>query len=223
MKHLDRDLERLRREILDVGTRVETALKKALGAYLEQDMVLGQDVIEGDKIIDAMEVEVEEECLKILALHQPVAADLRYVVTCLKVNNDLERIGDLAANIAGRAIALSGRSGMKAPSAVVRMSRIASQMVRDSFKALLESDTELAHQVLEADDELDDLHRRNMQGLIALMIEAPESVESASQHMSVSRNLERIGDLSTNIGEDVVFLVDGEVIRHGLGGQNGGF
>jgi len=214
MKHLDRDLKKLTEQIQDLGRRVETALEKSIQAYLARDMVTARNVVEGDKAIDLLEVDVEEDCLKILALHQPVAADLRYVVTVLKVNNDLERIGDLAANVAGRTIALADLGEAQAPTTLLLMSRISLDMVQKSLQALVKPDTSLAKQVLEEDQRLDELHRRNMREFIQAMADEPGRVPLVSQHLSVSRYLERIGDQATNIAEDVIFLVDGEVVRH---------
>lgn len=214
MKHLDRDLERLSRDILAVGQKVEDSLGKAIQAYLGKDMVAARQVIDGDDVIDEMEVEVEEECLKILALHQPVAADLRFVVTALKVNNDLERIGDLSANIGHRTITLATLGEVHAPTTLLLMSRIALEMVKKSLAALVEHDTDKAREVLVEDARLDELHRRTFAELMSKMASDSASVTEASQHLSVSRYLERIGDQATNVAEDVIFLVDGEVVRH---------
>ncbi len=215
MKHLDRALDHLSVDILAVGKRVDDALSTAAQAYLGQDMVAARTVIEGDREIDALEVEVEEECLKILALHQPVAADLRYVVTALKVNNDLERIGDLSANIGHRTVSLAALGEMHAPTTLSVMSRISLEMVRKSLEALVNRDTASAREVLEEDNRLDELHRRTISELMALMAQDSSTVTEATQHLSVSRCFERIGDLATNIAEDVIFLVDGDVVRHG--------
>jgi phosphate transport system protein len=215
MKHLDRALSQLSVDILTVGDKVEEALASAAQAYLGQDMVTARAVIEGDKEVDAREVEVEEECLKILALHQPVAADLRYVVTALKVNNDLERIGDLSANIGHRTVSLASLGEMHAPTTLSVMSRLSLEMVRKSLKALVDRDTKSAREVLEEDNRLDDLHRRTFSELMTLMASDSSAVTEATQHLSVSRCFERIGDLATNIAEDVIFLVDGDVVRHG--------
>jgi len=214
MKHLDRDLDRLSRAILSVGKKVEDALETAVQAYLQQDLAATRAVIEGDKTIDALEVEVEEDCLKILALHQPVAGDLRYVITALQVNNDLERIGDLSANVGHRTVSLASLGVMHAPTTLSVMSRISVDMVRKSLNALVEKDTAAARAVLEEDSRLDDLHRRTISELMTLMASDSSAVTESTQHLSVSRYLERIGDLATNIAEDVIFLVDGDVVRH---------
>ncbi len=214
MKHLDRDLDRLSAKILGVGQKVEDGLEKAIQAYLGQDMVAARQVIDADHEIDMLEVELEEDCLKILALHQPVAADLRYVVTALKVNNDLERIADLSANVGHRTISLASLGVVHAPTTLLLMSRISLEMVQSSLQALVKKDTSLAREVLEEDCRLDDLHRRTFTELMELMSKESDAVNQAIQHLSVSRYLERIGDLATNIAEDVIFLVDGEVVRH---------
>ena len=221
-KHLRLDLERLERSLLDLGAEVEEAVRRAMRSLTERRADIARGVIERDRLLDAREVEIEEECLKILALHQPVAADLRFVAACLKINNDLERIGDLAVNIAERAEGLLRNA---APVTLSRslepMAEVAVRMLRESLDAFVRGDVPLARQVLVEDDEVDDFLRRQLEELTAAMRSAPEDVEGLLRLTSVSRNLERIADLATNIAEDVVYMVDGEIIRHGLDGGEG--
>lgn len=213
--HLLRDLESLKKEILLVGSMVEDATHKALLSLTESRIELTDEVIEGDKIIDQKEIEVEEDCLKILALHQPVAADLRYVVAVMKVNNDLERCGDLAGNIASRAkFLLSSTIPVHVPEEIHEMGSKVMVMLRESLEAMVHLDTHLAHKVLQDDDDIDERHRQLYQLLHQRMKAEPSRIEYEMNLLSVSRYLERIADLATNIAEDVVFTVDGDVVRH---------
>ena len=214
MKHLQRDLEHLSREILAMGGLVEDATARAMEALLERDPAAADRVIAGDRQIDLKEIAVEEECLKILALHQPVAADLRFIVAALKVNNDLERMGDFAQNIAERARVLSRKDAAEPPAELrAMMERVQSMVVR-SLDALVQLDARLARTVLESDTEVDAMHRRMYEHLQERMAKNVERIPDQVQYLSVSRYLERIADLSTNIAEDVIFTVQGEVIRH---------
>jgi phosphate transport system protein len=213
-KHLQRDLEHLKKELLSVGSMVESALDNSIEALVNRRSKLAEEVIKGDDQVDQKENQIEEECLKVLALHQPVAADLRFIISVLKVNNDLERIGDLAANIAERAIYLASHEPLRVALNFQRMVEGAQEMVRKSLTALVKLDTKLARMVLTMDDEIDVLNREMYTTLQNIMRQDPESVDRAVQTLSVSRYLERIADLSTNIAEDVVFMVEGESIRH---------
>ncbi len=213
-KHLQRDLDNLKKDLLASGSMVEEAVNHAIDALVNRRINLAEMVIEGDNAIDQKENQIEEECLKLLALHQPVAADLRFIISALKVNNDLERIGDLAANIAERALYLSSHEPLQATLNFPRMADGARNMVRKSLDALIQMDAELARVVLTLDDEIDNLNREMYTTLQDLMRQSPESIDRAVQTLSVSRYLERIADLSTNIAEDVVFMVEGDLIRH---------
>jgi len=214
-KHLQRDLDNLKREILGVGTLVEEAIGKSLRLLRERNPALIDEVLEGDREIDEREVEVEEECLKVMALHQPMAADLRFVIAVLKVNNDLERMGDLAGNIARRS-----RHALMQPQATRPLVDFAvlgekvMTMVHASLDALVRQDSDLARDVCKMDEEIDQIHRKTYDLLKQRMREDSNTVEEAVNALTVSRSLERIADLATNVAEDVVFMVDGDVIRH---------
>lgn len=212
--HLFRDLEQLKRQLLAVGSLVEEAVHKAIVALVERRPDLAEEVKRGDKRVDEQELLVEDECLKVLALHQPVAIDLRYVVAMLKVNNDLERVGDLAGNIAGRAITLASGEPIPVPGEITEMSARVERMLRDCLDAMVESDTALARRVHAEDEAVDALHRAIFGILEQRMREQPDSIAKQIQLLSVSRYLERIADLATNIAEDVVFMVEGELVRH---------
>jgi phosphate transport system protein len=213
-KHLQHDLDQLKRDILTMGSMVEEATNKAMAALIQRRPELADEVIAGDDLIDHKELEVEDKCLKILALHQPVAGDLRFIVGCIKVNNDLERMGDLAHNIAERAAFLSRNEPLEVTIDFTRMVERVRSMVSDSLDALVNSDTALAREVCRRDDEVDHYNKQMFRRLENMMKERPETIERASQTMSVSRHLERIGDHATNIAEDIVYMVEGEIIRH---------
>lgn len=213
-QHLQRDLEAVKTQLLDMGRLVEKVSNQAIRALQERNTALCAGVHELDLAIDQQEVQIEEECLKILALHQPVATDLRFVVCVMKVNNDLERMGDLAINIAERAEYLSSHDPLGVPLDFHRMAELAREMVEESLNALLNLDTPLARRVLAMDDEVDQINRQMFEILEEIMLKDPTTIRRAIHLLSASRHLERIADLATNIAEDVVFLVEGEVIRH---------
>jgi phosphate transport system protein len=212
--HFRRDLDDIKKLLLEVGSLVEEATNKAITALLERREELAAEVQTGDRLIDRKEVQVEELCLKSLALHQPVAADLRFIVVVMKVNNDLERMGDLAGNIADRAAFLARHPQLSVPLDFRQMAEKVRGMVRDSLDSLVRCDTALAREVLEADDDVDGFNREMWQTLEQTMVEDSSAVQRGLHFLSASRHLERIGDLATNIAEDVIYMVDGEVIRH---------
>lgn len=214
-KHLQRDLEHLKKEILSMGSLVEGEINKATKGLVDRRLELAAEVIAAHDMIDQKEIAIEEDCLKILALHQPVARDLRIVIAIMKVNNDLERMGDLAVNIAERATYLASREPIGLPLDFGQMVEATRTMVRESLDSLVNLDTALARQVCAQDDEVDAMNREMYKGLQDLMRDQPKSIKRAVHTLSASRHLERIADLATNIAEDVVFLVEGEVIRHG--------
>jgi phosphate transport system protein len=178
---------------------------------------LAARVIGVDLEIDKREVEVEEECLKLLALYQPVATDLRFIVTALKINNDLERIGDLAANIADRAESLATAPPITAPFDYQAMAESATDMLRKSVDALVNLDTALAREVLLSDDAVDALNRTTYEKVCSAARRTPENIDPLLRIMTVSHNLERIADHATNIAEDVIYMVEGKIVRHGRG------
>jgi phosphate transport system protein len=213
-QHFIREIEHLKKKLLAVGAIVEERIAKAITAVVKRDAVLALEVVEGDEEIDQMEVDVEEDCLKILALYQPVAIDLRFVVAVLKINNDLERMADHAVNIARRAEYIATYSDVTLPIDLEVMVQRTQTMVRESLDALVRQDAVLARRVCVSDKEVDRLNRQ-MHVLIQQQIRAnPEKVEQLIHQLSVSRQLERIADLATNVAEDVVYMVEGAIIRH---------
>jgi len=213
-KHLQRDLDHLRKEILTMGSLVEEAINKSINALVQRLPDMAREVIDADNRIDEKEVEVEEECLKLLALHQPVAIDLRFIITCLKVNNDLERMGDLAVNIAERAAYLARHPMLALPVDFTRMADQVRTMVRDSLDALVRDDTALARRVIELDDAVDRDHRQVFVLLQEAVSRDAAIIKRVIALLSSSRYLERIADHATNICEDVIFMSSGEIIRH---------
>jgi len=215
-EHLQRDLQTLSRELLRMGALVEEATNRAITAFLERKKSLAREVIDGDNAINEKENVIEEEALKVLALHQPVAGDLRFIITALKVNNDLERMGDLAANICERVLALAKTGPVPVPDNFDELVRCVHEMVRDSLNALVNRDAALARHVTDVDDRVDEMNREVFRRMKEQIKTSPEQVDAAVSTASVSRHLERIADLATNIAEDVVFMVEGVIVRHNL-------
>jgi phosphate transport system protein len=213
-KHLERDLDNLQRDVLTLAAAVEEAIYKAIRALQERDVILARQVIDGDTPIDNQENQVEEECLKVLALHQPVAIDLRRIAAIMKINTDLERMADLAEDIAERALVLATPPFIPVPESLQRMTDLTASMVRQSLDAFVNLDTHLARRVGRLDDEVDRYNDDIIQELIRTMQSAPEMVEPGLSLFSAVRHLERIADHATNVAEDVVYLVEGEIVRH---------
>ncbi len=213
-KHLQIDLQSLERNLLALGARVEEAVRLSISALSSQHADLAREVIAGDTDIDNAEVALEEECLKVLALHQPVAGDLRFVTACLKITNDLERIGDLAVSISKRALAMEGEQTGLAPEGLVPMTEATTAMLRATLEAFIAEDGKAARQVILDDDKVDKLHKKNLLSLISRMENDPNQINGALLYISVSRHLERIADHATNIAEDVIYLTEGVIVRH---------
>jgi len=212
--HLEREIEALKKKILTLSAFVEENVRTAVNAVEERDADLATKVIDDDLMIDRMEVEVEEDCLKILALYQPVAIDLRFVIAVIKINNDLERIGDLAVNIAERAVYLAGQTRTGIPFDFADMSAKTQAMLKGSLDALVNMDASLARDVCASDDEVDDIHRQMYSQIEESIRRDPDRAEALIDLLGVSHNLERIADLATNIAEDVIYMIHGEIIRH---------
>lgn len=208
------ELEGLEKQLLTLTAVVEESVQQAVRALAERDRVLAQKVIDNDKQINRLEVDLEEECLKVLALHQPVANDLRMIVAVLKINNDLERIADQAANISARALAVSDGPKIACPLELDKMAVKVIDMLEKALDALVNADLELARTVLALDDEVDNIHSQNYQAFKDYVRQKPELVDIALNYLTVSRYLERIADLATNIAEDVIYLNEGVIIRH---------
>ncbi len=213
-RHLEREIEKLKNMILSLGTLVEESVKKAVMSLTMRNSSVALKVIDGDTDIDQIEVDVEEECLKILALHQPVANDLRLIIAILKINNDLERIGDLAVNIAERAVYLATQESVELPFDFNNMAQKAQAMLKGSLDALVEGDTLLARKVCSSDDAVDAMNREMYQLVEKAISNDPKNINSLIHLLSASRYLERVADHATNIAEDVIYMVEGEIVRH---------
>jgi phosphate transport system protein len=213
-KHLLRDMENLNHELLAISSLVEEMIDKATQALVDRRHQLAQEVVTSDPLVDLHEVQVEEECLKMLALHQPVAVDLRRIATVMKVNNDLERIADLAVSIAQRAQATDAYPAFPIPERLPKMVSLATQMVRSAMDAFVKLDTDFARRIIAMDAQVDQLNCEIIEELQAIMQKSPDLVSPALHCFSAVRHIERIADHATNIAEDVVYLVEGDIVRH---------
>ncbi|MFN0009200.1 MAG: phosphate signaling complex protein PhoU [Planctomycetota bacterium] len=213
-KQIEEDLTELTRKVSHMGGLVEEALDRSLTALLDRRADLARIVIEGDKVVDELENQVEEHCLDVLALRQPVARDLRYVAGILKINSDLERMADLAVNIAERAEVLAEVPPLPFRPDVSRLAALVKRMVRDGLDALQRLDSALAWSTWRADDEADRLYRELIGETIQFMREHHERIGDVMHLVGALRNLERLADHATNIAEDVIFVVNGRIVRH---------
>jgi len=212
--HFEDELQALKRRLLNMGALVEERIHKAVLALLERRENLAQEVIEGDGEINDLQVEVDDRCLKLLALQQPMATDLRLITSAMKMGADLERIGDQAVNIAENALRLLETPPLRPVIDIAEMSEIAQKMTRDALDAFVRRDAALAREVLLRDDRVDDLKDRVFRVLLTHMMADPGTIERALGLILISRNLERIADHATNIAEDVIFLVEARDVRH---------
>ncbi|TWU45069.1 hypothetical protein Q31b_02400 [Novipirellula aureliae] len=213
-KHLQRGLDALRQSLVTQFASVEQMIQLAVRSLVQGRADLADRVIASDKEVDDAEIHIEEECLKLLALYQPVASDLRRVVTVIKVNSDLERMADLACNIAERALALDRFPLFQPPAELSEMVQTATEMVRNALDSFVEEDSAKAADVIRTDSIVDTLNRVVIDLLHEMMNRDPELIEPAVHCFSASRHVERIGDLAESISEDVIYLVEGEIIRH---------
>ena len=214
MKHLDKDLLRLENRIAELGGLIIESTNRCIRCIETFDKTLTAEIVDNESIINEMEVDIEEDCLKILALHQPVAFDLRFIIVALKVNNDLERMGDQALNIAERINFLSDLDRLVLDLDFNTMGAICRNMVEKSLEALKQRDVERAQEVVDMDDEVDALHSRNYRVLQRAMEVDPKIVTTAISYLTISNNIERLADLATNIAEEIIFMEGGQVVRH---------
>jgi len=213
-KKYGEDLKKLREDILYMGGLVEDQIQKPVSSLVERDFKLAETIIQRDHEVNRLDVEIDDLCIQLLALHQPAARDLRFITTALKITTDLERIGDMAVNICERALELNEEPQLKPYIDIPRMAHISEKMIRESLDAFVREDTTLALKVCKEDQEVDDLNSQIFRETISFMIEDPHTVSRAMKISSVSKYLERIGDHATNIAEMVVFMVKGKSIRH---------
>jgi len=212
--HLQREIEKLKKCLLSLCAVVEDQVQMAIEAFLQRDETVALVVERRDSEVDQREVEVEEECLKMLALYQPVATDLRLIVAVLKINNDLEQIGDLAVNIARKAAAVAAEPPLDVPLDIAGMWKKVQTMLRDSLDALVNTDAQLAEAVYGRDDEVDRMKHEMRMEIEAAARRHPELMGRLLKFLAVARNLERIADYSVNIAEDVIYMVNGAIVRH---------
>ncbi len=213
--HMTREIDSLKRMILSLSAVVEESVQKAVWSIEKLDRTLAQEVIDTDLEIDRIEVEVEEACLKALALYQPVAVDLRFIIAVLKINNDLERIGDLAVNIASRTLFLCDAPRRVTPFDFSEICHKTLDMLRISLDSLMTMDASRASRVLTLDDEVDEINRNIFGRIFEMIRQSPEDAEVLISYLSGSRLLERIADHATNIAEDVIYMIEGWIVRHG--------
>ena len=215
-RHFHEELEALKQTLLAMGGLVEDQIRRAMRALLERDDVIAQDVIDRDRQVNTYDVEVDEQCVNLLALHQPAAGDLRFITTAMKIVTDLERIGDQAVNIAQRALELNREPQLKPYIDLPRMADKAQRMVKESLDAFVARDTALARQVCGEDAEVDALKEQIFRELLTFMMEDPRTVSRAIRVILISRFMERVADHATNIAEMVVYMVEGKMVRHTL-------
>lgn len=209
-KSFHAQMDELKQQVLKMGSLVETAIFDAVKSLKEQDIKLANKVVQGDDLIDRLEIETEQECLKLLALHQPMAADLRFIGTALKVVTDLERMADHASDIAKMTIRLEGQPLIKPLIDIPRMAEVAQKMVRDGLDAYVRRDTDLALAMIEYDHEVDHLYSQIFRELLVFMMEDPRTIKQATYLLFVAQHLERIADHATNLGEWIIYMVTGE-------------
>jgi phosphate transport system protein len=213
-RHFDDELKALKNRLLNMGAMVEERVHLAVGALIERRLEVAEEVAGGDQEVNDLQIEIDDRCLKLLALQQPMASDLRLITAAMKINADLERIGDQAVNIAENSVKILAHPPMKPLIDIPRMAEIAEAMTRDSLDAFVRRDATLARQVLARDDEVDQLKDQVFRVLLTYMMADPGTIERALALILVSRNLERIADHATNIAEDVIFVVEARDVRH---------
>jgi phosphate transport system protein len=214
VRHFQMALDQLRERLLQMGGLAEERVRDAVEALVTRDDALIAGVVTGDEPLNALHIDIDDRCFRLLALHQPMATDLRTIVAAVKINTDLERVGDLAVNIAEAAKRYVQHPPVKQLVDIPRMGKIAQAMLRDALDAYVRRDRALAQSVLDCDDQLDALKSQVFRELLTCMLQDPSTIEPALDLVLVSRHLERIGDHATNIAEDVIFMVSAEDVRH---------
>ena len=222
-RHFEAQIADLKEQLLLMSGRAEGITRKALESLVRRDAVLAQEVLADDKAIDRMEIDIEEQCIHLLALQQPLARDLRLIAAALKISNDLERVGDHAVNIAGCALELAKQAPARPIGDLPELAEKAIAMLRDALDAFVRGDADAARRLVKRDDEVDRLNRHLFAELMSRMIADPQQVERSMTLVLVGRNLERIGDLATNIAEEVVFIAEARIIKHHADEELGDF
>ena len=212
--HYERELQEIKESILYLGALAEEAIRNAMTSLLERNSDLAHDVIVGDDAIDKLDEEIEERCIRLLALRQPAARDLRFITTAIKINGHLERIGDMAVNIAEKALILNKEPRLKPYIDLPRMADTTREMIRGSLDALMNEDCDLANKVRKEDEMVDSLNEQIFRELLTFMMEDPKTIHRALLIMQISKNLERISDHAESIAIMVVYMVTGKNVRH---------
>ena len=213
-RHFEQELKALKENLLRMGGRAEGIVRKSIESLRRRDSNLARQVFEDDRAIDRLEIDIEESCLRLLALQQPLAGDLRFITAALKISNDLERVGDHAVNIAEGTTRLAGQPHLKPLVDIPRMADLAVGMLNEALDAFVRRDAESARRLVRRDDEVDDLNRQVFRELLSYMIEDPSTITRAMELILVARNLERVADLATNVAEEVVFIAEARIIKH---------
>lgn len=216
-RHFQEELDQLKARLLEMGGLAEDRLRRAVQALVERDLTIVEQVVASDAAINELHIELDDRCFKLLALHQPMAVDLRAIVSAVKINTDLERVGDLAVNIAEAVRRYLQHPPVKELIDIPKMAVIAQDMLRDALDAFVRRDLELAQQVLDRDDELDALKTQVFRDLLTHMLRDQQTIEPSLDLILISRHLERIGDHATNVAEDVIFMVSARDVRHHAG------
>jgi phosphate transport system protein len=214
VRHFVEELEQLKTKLLEMGSLVEASIQRSITAVTQKDRPAAQEVFRNEQRINQIEIEIDDFCVNLLALHQPMAADLRLIVAALKINTDLERMGDLAVNTAQRALSLMEGPVVKPMIDIPHIAGLVQSMVRKSLDSFVMRDADLARSVLASDDAVDSLRTACYHELVSFMEQDPNNIVQALDLMAITRNLERVADHSTNIAEDVLFLVRGVDVRH---------
>jgi phosphate transport system protein len=212
--HFQQELGALKSRLLAMGGLAEDRVRTAMQALVDRDDRLIDDVLNGDTPLNALHIEIDDLCLKLLALHSPMAADLRGIMAAIKINSDLERVGDMAVNIGEAARRYASHPPVKKLIDIPRMASMAQNMLRDALDSYVRGDMQLAQRVLDEDDVLDGLKTQVFRELLTFMLQDPSTIEPALDLILISRHLERVGDHATNIAEDVIFMVSGRDVRH---------
>ncbi len=217
-RHFVQELESLKTNIIKMGSFAEQAIAESIRALLERRIDLAKEVIAQDQRINAFEIEIDDAVVDLLALQQPVAVDLRFILAASKINNDLERIGDHAVNIAESAVQYSAAPPLKPLVDIPQMAQITKGMLRDAIDGFIQTDASLCRGVLRSDDIIDDMNKRVVKDLVECIRQDSNTVEQALELIRVSRNLERVADLATNIAEEVIFMAEARVVKHNAEG-----
>ncbi len=213
-RHFEKELDTLRTTLIRMASLVDEQIENAVKALLQSDRELAQTVIQSDGKVDEFDNEIDRQCMRIFALSQPVAIDLRLLMAALKINSELERIGDIAVNLAERVEPLLSYKGFVNSAGMEKMVLLARKMVRDAIDSFINSDEQLAQKILEADDQIDDYDATIFGNMLKTMVKDPANVEPGAHTMMLSRHVERLADHATNIAEDVIFLINAKIIKH---------